>query len=141
MWRWVSFFWVLTPLALGTLSFDKADLQVSVHQLTPKQGTLRWALFDNTQAFELRNPALKSGSIPVSSASLTWNISGLEPGQYALAVYQDLNNNGQLDLNFLGVPKEPYAFSGTGKLKWRPPNFETAAVYINRKTHIKITLP
>ena len=36
-------------------------------------------------------------------------------GDYAVAIIQDLNENEKLDKNFLGIPKEPYGFSG----KWK----------------------
>ncbi len=29
-----------------------------------------------------------------------------------MAVYHDVNNNEELDKNFVGIPKEPYGFSG-----------------------------
>jgi uncharacterized protein (DUF2141 family) len=35
----------------------------------------------------------------------------LPNGEYVFAVYQDTNNNGELDTNFFGIPKEPYGFS------------------------------
>ena len=36
-------------------------------------------------------------------------------GNYAVAIIQDLDENGELNKNFLGIPKEPYGFSG----KWK----------------------
>ena len=35
----------------------------------------------------------------------------IKPGRYALAAYADLNGNRTLDLNFIGMPIEPYGFS------------------------------
>ncbi len=46
---------------------------------------------------------------------MTVEISIVESGEYAVAVIQDLNENEKLDKNFLGIPKEPYGFSG----KWK----------------------
>jgi len=37
----------------------------------------------------------------------------LAPGEWAVAVSQDLNNNDKLDKNFLGIPTEPFAFPTT----------------------------
>jgi len=36
-------------------------------------------------------------------------LAGIPPGTYAIACYHDENDNGKLDTNFLGIPKE-----GTG---------------------------
>jgi uncharacterized protein (DUF2141 family) len=60
---------------------------------------------------------------------------------YALAVYQDMNENGQLDKNALGIPTEPYAFSNNPVVKWRAPTFKDAAVRLNQtEQSISITL-
>ena len=38
-------------------------------------------------------------------------VRGLPPGRYAVAAYQDVNGNGELDKVPPGIPTEPYAFS------------------------------
>jgi uncharacterized protein (DUF2141 family) len=47
----------------------------------------------------------------------------LDPGDYAVSTYQDLNNNGKLDRYFIGKPKEPYGFSNNVK-PFGPPSFD-----------------
>ena len=44
----------------------------------------------------------------------------VEPGMYFIAVYQDLNNNNELDKTSKGVPKEPYALSNNPVLSKNP---------------------
>jgi uncharacterized protein (DUF2141 family) len=48
----------------------------------------------------------------------------LAPGEWAVAVSQDLNNNDKLDKNFLGIPTEPFAFSNNVKPRLSAPRFE-----------------
>jgi len=53
----------------------------------------------------------------------------LEKGEYAISAYHDKNSNDKLDTNFLGIPKESYAFSndarGTfGPASWKDSKFE-----------------
>ncbi|MDR7038383.1 uncharacterized protein (DUF2141 family) [Methylobacterium sp. BE186] len=48
------------------------------------------------------------------------------PGTYALAAFQDLNGNGRLDRTPLGLPLEPYGFSGEAGRNARP-DFARAA--------------
>ncbi|UZT78998.1 DUF2141 domain-containing protein [Ectopseudomonas chengduensis] len=43
-------------------------------------------------------------------------ITGLPPGRYAVQVFQDSNDNGQLDLSPRGIPLEPVGFSGNPSL-------------------------
>jgi uncharacterized protein (DUF2141 family) len=48
------------------------------------------------------------------------------PGTYAVSVLHDVNSNGDLDTNFLGIPKEPLGFSNGAKPKMGPPSFDAA---------------
>ncbi|MEM6926021.1 MAG: DUF2141 domain-containing protein [Myxococcota bacterium] len=47
----------------------------------------------------------------------------------AVAVRHDLDGDGKLDTNLLGIPKEPYGFSNNAPLRtFGPPRFEDARV-------------
>jgi len=48
----------------------------------------------------------------------------LAPGEWAVALSQDLNNNDKLDKNFLGIPTEPFAFSNNLKPRLSAPSFQ-----------------
>ena len=48
----------------------------------------------------------------------------LAPGEWAVALTQDTNNNDLLDKNFLGIPTEPYAFSNNVRPRFAAPKFE-----------------
>ena len=51
-------------------------------------------------------------------------------GEYVIAAFQDLNGNGELDRNLLGVPTEPYGFSKLPPSKWRAPSFGEVATQV-----------
>lgn len=62
-------------------------------------------------------------------------IEGLNPDlPIAILGYIDLNGNAELDLNFFGVPTEPYAISNGFRGKWREPKFEDAAFPISNSS-------
>ncbi len=44
-----------------------------------------------------------------------------EPGNYALAVYQDKDNDRKFDKNFLGIPSERFGLSGNPKYSRKKP--------------------
>ncbi|RZL03967.1 MAG: DUF2141 domain-containing protein [Hymenobacter sp.] len=48
----------------------------------------------------------------------------LAPGEWAVALTQDTNNNDKLDKNMLGIPSEPYAFSNNVRPHLAAPSFE-----------------
>lgn len=54
----------------------------------------------------------------------------MPPGQHAIKVFHDVNANGLLDTNKLGIPNEPYGFGNDARGRFGPPSFEDAAVTI-----------
>jgi uncharacterized protein (DUF2141 family) len=98
------------------------------------QGQFIVALFDSQEKFEAQqDPAyyLSIDNRDQKGKIQTLEFSSVAYGRYALAVFQDLNMNGKLDKNWMGIPKEPYGFSGEGNHKWRPPSFAEAAFTVS----------
>ena len=65
----------------------------------------------------------------------------LPPGTWAVLSFQDENDNGKLDRNVLGIPKERYAFSRDARGRFGPPSFEDAAFVLRDEkavSHIKL---
>ena len=50
----------------------------------------------------------------------------LAAGQYAMTVFYDADDNGELNTNFIGMPKEPIALSNNATGKFGPPKYEDA---------------
>lgn len=62
------------------------------------------------------------------------SVIGLDPIlPRAMIGFIDMNGNKELDLNFFGIPTEPYAISNGFSGKWREPKFEDAAESSNIK--------
>ncbi len=62
----------------------------------------------------------------MTEKNIQYTFSGIPNGDYTIAVFHDINNNGKLDKNFLGIPKEGYAFSKNAMGTFGPPNFDKA---------------
>jgi len=96
---------------------------VTVTNIPGAKGTLLVGLYDSEKSF-LRNPHPNSPKIRLTStANVTATIEDVKPGTYAVSVIQDLNGNGRLDKNLLGMPKEPLAFSVIGEIPRGRPKF------------------
>ncbi len=50
----------------------------------------------------------------------------LPAGEYAMTVFYDEDDNGELNTNFIGMPKEPVALSNNATGKFGPPKYEDA---------------
>jgi uncharacterized protein (DUF2141 family) len=48
------------------------------------------------------------------------------PGEYGLSIDQDINDDGRLARNFIGLPKEPAGLSNNLRPRFSPPRFTDA---------------
>ena len=48
-------------------------------------------------------------------------VEGLAPGQYGAMIFQDLNKDGKMNFNLVGMPLEPYGFSNNSRGLFGPP--------------------
>jgi uncharacterized protein (DUF2141 family) len=63
-------------------------------------------------------------------------VPGVPKGTWAVLVYQDENGNGELDRNFIGIPKENYGFSRDAASKFGPPGFDEAAIEVGDEASV-----
>jgi len=63
----------------------------------------------------------------------------IPPGTYAVKLHIDENENGELDTNFLGIPKEQYGFSNNARA-FGIPKFEAASFSLNTYKKVQIRL-
>jgi uncharacterized protein (DUF2141 family) len=74
-----------------------------------------------------------------SSITVTWD--DIPKGEYAIAVYQDLNNNDKLETGFMGMPKEPAGLSTNLKPgMFNIPNFKKCKVSVANGSQLNIVL-
>lgn len=129
----------LPLLATGDDSATRS-LTVTVTNIPGAKGELLVGIYDTAESFTGK-PLPASPKLPVTSTSnITTTISGLKPGTYAIAVIQDLNGNGELDRNILGMPVEPLAFSVIGEIPRGKPKFDACSFEI-RDADVALTLP
>ena len=125
---------------------NAATLTLTVTDI-PEAGTLNVAIFETAEGFEAKHrggaesrPGLVKGArhpVDVGTASLSFE---LPAGRYAIKLFVDLNGNGEVNTNFLGVPKEPFGFSNNAMGKFGPPSFDAAAFTFEGDREISITL-
>lgn len=70
---------------------------------------------------------LRATTLPVENGRAHWTVEAVPFGTYAVRLYHDENDNGELDTNVFGVPREAYGFSNNARGRFGPPNFEEAA--------------
>lgn len=116
------------------------DLTVEVTDLENNDGVLQYGLYNNSDKFPIVGETLKMVRVKTSSASRKYTFKNLPKGNYAVAIYQDENNNDNCDKNFLGVPIEPYAFSNDIRPKLSAPSFKDCSFMLDKSKTVKIKL-
>lgn len=98
----------LLLVALQAFSQKNCTLRVNVRNLLINKGNFYVALYNNEKSF-LKAPCSK---IKLSASRITNGIvfPRLPAGEYAVTIFQDLNDNKTLD-KVMSVPVEPYGLS------------------------------
>ena len=123
MWM---FFLIPNESANGQLTIEIDEVQQAI-------GTIWVGIYDSKSSFLIKEKAIIKEIAVTHKGRTKVNISGLPYGTYAIALFHDLNNNGELDQNLFGVPTEPYAFSKPPVSKWRVPYFHEIAFRFQAK--------
>lgn len=119
--------WTIALLAPA----KKGELILQVKNIESARGMLHIAVYDEKNFLQEGKELLKTTATVQNQQDLRVAIPDLPFGTYAIAVYHDVNNNGKLDKNYLGIPAEPYAFSNNPRAKWRSPTFDETQVELN----------
>lgn len=116
------------------------DLTVNVTGLENNDGVLQFGLYNNADQFPNVGETFKMIRVKTKGATRKYTFKGLPKGSYAVAIYQDENNNDNCDKNFIGVPKEPYAFSNDIRPKLSAPSFDDCMLNLDRDKTVSIKL-
>ncbi len=112
---------------------QSGKLQLRFTQIMVSKGNIMFGLYDRESAFMDTKQARLLKILPVTqTGSLELDLPDLPIGSYAISAYHDINGNGKLDKNLLGIPTEPYAFSNHARPKFRAPNWEEAKIALGQ---------
>lgn len=98
-------------------------LRAQITGLRSSNGKIHCTLFNSDAFPDDDSKALKDIVVPINDKSAECDFEGIPPGQYAIVTFHDENGNGKFDENFLGIPKEGFAFSNNVRPRLSKPNF------------------
>ena len=106
-------FLAAAPPVLAQSQLPQGCAQIEVQNLRPNQGQLMVAAFGSADTY--RKKPLSQLIVPAGdSATQRFQLCGLgNSSEVALTLFQDLDSDGRIGLNLVGIPTEPWGSSGT----------------------------
>ena len=137
-----SVFFILSIIACQILATGQAMIQVDVSGISSKKGEILAVLFSTEIGFP--NDASKAfktaKAVPVNGKAIL-QFSQIPDGKYAIALFHDINGDGKLNTNMLGIPKEGYGVSNNIRNLFSAPGFEESSFRHGKtKTNLSITI-
>lgn len=123
-------------------SYAQHTLTVEVKSLRNTKGTLYFSLFKSEVGFpDKHENAIQKGKItPLKTISASYTFTNLPAGTYAVALFHDENDDGEMKTNFMGIPLEGTAVSNDAKGKFGPPKYADAKFTLDANKRIVITM-
>lgn len=117
---------------------QSASVAVSLSALEPSPSAVHIAIYDDPEEF-LDQP-FRVLTLDTRAKTRVDTVLRLPPGEYAMAVFQDLNDNGELDKTFIGYPKEPFGFSRNFVPKFSAPSWSDTSFRTEERDALSIEL-
>jgi uncharacterized protein (DUF2141 family) len=123
----MNFFFV-TPAPEAAL--ETGTVTITFTNVKLNQGVVRSALYAK-EGFLKRDGELYDSKEKSTHSTITVTYNNIPYGTYAIASYQDANEDAKLSSNTIGIPNEAYGFSKPLPSKWRVPKFEDVSFVLD----------
>jgi uncharacterized protein (DUF2141 family) len=122
---------------LGLIFTDQTTLKVVVQNIQVGKGSIVVEIYNDEKMFLKKPIASQIQKANNSSMEFSFNVP---QGMYAVAVYQDLNDNKKLDAGMFHIPKEPYGFSNNYRPQFSAPHYKDCLIKVTGQTTSTIAL-
>jgi uncharacterized protein (DUF2141 family) len=132
---------VLISSGSGQEENKEGDLTIILKGFENDDGKAMVALSNSEEDYDTRGQAFQSNQLQIKKNEALWTIQNLPFGEYAIKVYHDEDDDGEMDTNFLGIPSEDYGFSNDATGSFGPASWEDAKFLFNSPqdtVHIKV---
>lgn len=129
-------FFILTQY----LYSQQSSLSIKIEGIKEVKGIIQVGIYDEKDTFPNKGKEYRVEHFRVTSRESTVTLEYLPNGEYSIALYQDLNSDGECNVNFISIPKEPYGFSNNVKPVFKAPTFEQTKFVLNSDRTIQIEL-
>lgn len=122
-------------IAIGASAEDKRTLTVVVDNVGSTSGRVMVGIYNKEKGAFEQETRFDGQAKPAVKGRVSF-VFHLPSGSFAVGAYHDVNNNGVLDKNWLGIPTEPYIMSGDRKM----PNFKASLIKLDTDKFVVLKL-
>jgi len=116
-----------------SLTVQAQTISLTVNGFNNQKGVCLACLYRNAEGFPTKlSKALNCINAKIVGSSATLSFTNVPTGTYALAIVHDENSNGDMDTNFMGIPREGYGASNNSLSRFGPPRFANAAFRVEK---------
>jgi len=120
-------------------AFAQQQLEVVVKNVKDATGQVRVGLFKDDKTF--LKDAWMGKVVKAQAGEVKVIFENVPAGTYAISIVHDANENGEMDSNFFGMPKEGFGFSNDAMGTFGPPDFAKASFELGTdKKNLSISL-
>lgn len=126
--------------ALAAAPLQAGEVVITITDLRSAKGVVRACMTTRADIFPkcIKDPTAHRSVVPAAE-KMVIRFTGVEPGDYAVALLHDENDNGKADRAMGMMPKEGYGFSRDAPVKMAPPRFQDA-VFRQREGTTRLTI-
>ena len=114
---------LITALIANAQDTESVTLTVTIENVQSNEGQILAEL--HTQETFMRGPGIQQFMSNAKTGSISFVFEDVKPGTYAISTMHDINENQQMDYDYLGMPSEKYGMSNNER-SMGPPTFEDA---------------
>jgi len=124
--RFISITTLALAIFASTAFAQNGTIKIEISGINEIKGLAVIGLYKNSDNFPDVTKSYLGVYLLIKEEKIKYSFSNIPNGTYAIAVFHDRNSNKKLDKNFLGIPKEGYAFSNNAKANFGAPGFDEA---------------
>ncbi len=127
----ISLLVLLSSFAISPAVPNAVEAEVIIHNIKNTKGVFIISFYDDAAAFPKVGKELLIEKVIVrDTLPHTVRVKVPKEGWYAIAMFQDEDENGKIKQDKIGIPEEPYAFSNNIHPRVEAPNFSSCKFYV-----------
>ncbi len=134
----IAVVFIISLISFETQAQSSYSITVKVLGAESNDGQMFISIYNKDSHF--LSKSYKGTKSEITNNSCVVTFENIPERMYAVSIFHDENDNGKLDNNFIGIPKEDYGYSNDAKGFMGPPKWKDAKFELQKDKIITITL-